>query len=472
MKILIVEDDISYVKTLSSEIETAISGIEVRIAHSRASAFQELETSEFDLILCDLKIPTVDGGLDLEIEHGLAVHGKARQTSSGTPIVFISAFGTVLVTKKLIQQSNQEDVFGLKCGYQMIDFVEKGIDDCIEKVTFFDNQIRALGGIEVSQGTANLSLTPFQQRILRIFARRLNGAIIHVSELGGGLSAARTLRVKVVDSHGTNRALSVAKLNTLDKVDDEKARFQQHVAPMLGPGACTFVSDIVRAGASKFGGIFYQLAEGYDSSLYSVLATNPTNAMIAINRLKTIMTPWRDGIQKQVTVRAVRSAIVGDEDLQRFAEELIDIDWNAFECNSVMVRECVRHRDLHGLNVLIKTDIPLLIDYGEVGFACGSFDPLTLGLGILFHPEARRIWGSWPSADEARQWHDLEAYVTRCPVREFIRACREWAVNDAAGNREVYANAYAYAMRQLKYSDTDHNLAKAIISSAIEAFNR
>jgi CheY-like chemotaxis protein len=471
MRLLIVEDDLSYVKTVSLELKAEVSGLEVHISNSRESAFLELDNYEFDLILCDLKIPTVDGGLDEEIEHGLAVHGKARQVSQGTPIIFISAFGTVSITAKLIQQTNKEDVFGLGTGYQMIDFVEKAIDDCVTKVKYFANEMGILDEIEVSQGTANLSLTPSQKRILRIYARRLGGAIVHLTELGGGLSTARTLRVKVVDANGTNKALAVAKLNTLAKVEDEIKRFERHVAPMLGPGACSFISSKVLAGAYNTGGVFYQLAEGYDSSIYSVLATNSANAVSVIPKLKAIMVSWRDGLQKQTTIGKIRSALVSDEDVQRFAQELAGIDWSVFENSPVSVRECVRHRDLHGMNVLVSNSTsPLLIDYGEVGIACGSIDPLTLELGILFHPKGKELRGEWPNPAEARLWHDLEVYVARCPVKEFVKACREWAVYDAAGNKELYANAYAYAMRQLKYPDTDHGLAKAIISSAMEAF--
>jgi predicted NACHT family NTPase len=107
---------------------------------------------------------------------------------------------------------------------------------------------------------------------------------------------------------------------------------------------------------------------------------------------------------------------------------------------------------------------------GEVGFASASFDPVTLELTLLFHPMGRGIRSAWPSERQAREWSDLDKYLLHCPIPEFVRACREWAMAVCPGAREIYSNVSAYSVRQLKYLDTDHDLASALISSAISSF--
>jgi hypothetical protein len=46
-------------------------------------------------------------------------------------------------------------------------------------------------------------------------------------------------------------------------------------------------------------------------------------------------------------------------------------------------------------------------------------------------------------------------------------ACRDWANSEAASPEEVFAVAYGFAMRQLKYDDTDKVLARALIRACI-----
>ena len=49
---------------------------------------------------------------------------------------------------------------------------------------------------------------------------------------------------------------------------------------------------------------------------------------------------------------------------------------------------------------------------------------------------------------------------------EFIRTCREWAEEIAAGRREIAACAYTYLLRQLKYDDTNKARILALLEGA------
>jgi hypothetical protein len=55
-----------------------------------------------------------------------------------------------------------------------------------------------------------------------------------------------------------------------------------------------------------------------------------------------------------------------------------------------------------------------------------------------------------------------------CPFPELIKSIRDWTNRHAASDQEIAATVYAYAMRQLKYPDTDKELARTLICASIE----
>ena len=131
------------------------------------------------------------------------------------------------------------------------------------------------------------------------------------------------------------------------------------------------------------------------------------------------------------------------------------------------------HADLHGGNVLVKpTGQPLLIDYGDVGPGPSPMDPVTLELSLVFHPDSSAASSGWPTTDQCRAWANLDQFVAGCPFESFVRACRDWAFESAnVGERVVYAVAYAYALRQLKYPGTDSLKALAIAEAAMATYS-
>ena len=78
----------------------------------------------------------------------------------------------------------------------------------------------------------------------------------------------------------------------------------------------------------------------------------------------------------------------------------------------------------------------------------------------------------WPSAEAVEHWEAVEAYFPDCYCREFVVASRQWARAVAAGEREIYSTVYAYAVRQLKYNDTDKGLAIGLIRAAMASYDR
>src|SRR5262249_45777373 len=160
-------------------------------------------------------------------------------------------------------------------------------------------------------------------------------------------------------------------------------------------------------------------------------------AKVVRGGLRQLLRPWRDGaFSRSLTVGDIRAELLTDSALLAAAPVLAGTKWDRFEEQRLHIRACVQHRDLHGLNILVAGERPVVIDYGEVDIAAASLDPITLELSLVFHPRARSIKGDWPSVAQAEKWYDLEVYLDGCPVAEFVRACREWADEAKIGNRE------------------------------------
>jgi hypothetical protein len=243
---------------------------------------------------------------------------------------------------------------------------------------------------------------------------------------------------------------------------------------LLGAGNFIAEMDVVEAGAADWGGVFYTLAAEYDRSLFELLRVDAAAGTRLVGRLRTIEDPWRVSARAtNVKVRDVRRLLVSDEEVDRMQGEFPG-GWRDFEARELSIRRGCQHGDMHGLNVLTAPgDRGVLIDYGEVtDQAPACLDTAVLELSLVFHPAASGIRGAWRTAENARAWDQLDDYLVGCPAPEFVRACRSWAFAVSAGDREVYATVYSSAVRQLKYGDTDHEIARAIATSAMTAFGR
>jgi thiamine kinase-like enzyme len=149
---------------------------------------------------------------------------------------------------------------------------------------------------------------------------------------------------------------------------------------------------------------------------------------------------------------------------------LQDIDTTAIEAKEIRVAECCQHGDLHCANVVFNNaGRAMLIDFGDTGASFAAIDPVTMELSTVFHSQAATLPKTWPLADTLGKWPMIDDYLSACPYGEFIRACRIWAANVAGSPEEVIAVAYAYAMRQFKYEDTNKNHARSLIRACIAA---
>ena len=463
LHVLIVEDDEDFLEELREIITRLPGDSDIRIASSRDQAYEMLEYGFLDLVILDLKLPTVSGALDADPEHGHAVFNRIRAVAPGTPIFVLTGSPAEDFIQELLSNQQQIDIWseGQKTG--TILFLKKfDIDKCPETLMPIGQAIERLSDVELDRGGVNLSLA--EDRLIRIFSRKFQGVRCVVSGLGGGLSGARVIRLRVTDSQGVQVHDAVAKLSTPADVRREGACYDNHVT-RLDPGATPRKLATLEFGAHKLAGVFFGLSDGFDESAFDVARNSPEQSEAVIGNVEAAMARWVAGVpETRRNIRQIRRRLLSDESLDE-VRETFGLDWiQEFENRGIQARWGCSHGDLHGCNVLVSPAAGVaLIDYGDVGDGPASLDPVTLELSLLFHPDAPNRAGAWPAAEQARTWGNLEAYLDGCPFPHFVWECRGWALRVGAGAREVAATAYSYLVRQLKYSDTDKDRALALL---------
>ena len=471
MHVLLVEDSDEFLEELDEILHALPGRIDVQVARSRDESYELLGKSFLDLVVLDLKIPTVTNALDADPEHGNAVFNTIRTVAPGTPIFVLTGSPAEPFLADLVMPNQQQaDIWseGRKTG--IILFLKKiNIDRCQDMLASIASAVGHLSDVELNV-TGN-ALTLAQDRLIRIFARRFGGRRCAVSDLGGGLSASRVIRLRITDHQGVAIHDAVAKLSSHTDVQKEADSYAAHVT-RLPPAATPRMLAHLEYGAHTLAGVFYGLAEGSDASAFDVLRDSDKDAVAVIRSVEAAMAPWVDDVpETSTTLEKARRRLLSDVDLNQL-RALFDLDWVIeFEARTMQARMACCHGDLHGSNILVSPAGAQLIDYGDVGPGPASLDPITLELSLLFHPASPCAKDEWPSLDQAREWGDLDAYLINCPFPRFLSECREWAVRAGAGRREVAASAYSYLLRQLKYDDTDKTLSLALLDGVLAFFD-
>lgn len=468
-QILVVEDDPKFVDAIREVLAAISPSANVKVAQSRDSAIALLNEAFFDFMVLDLRIPTSDGALDADSQHGLAVFRRTQTVASGTPVIVLTGSSADEFVDDLAQSAKQIDVWGDGRNVRTVDFLQKyKFDSFQDRVRPSIASIDALSGVELDRGTA--ALTTAEERLIRIFARRCDGRRVVVSELGGGLSGAKVLRLRVTNAQGAPLHDAVAKLGSLADVVDEGQRFDNQVT-RLDQTATPRKLITLEAGAKASAGVFYGLAAGFEKTAFQAALSDPEHASAVVLSVEAATSRWRNDVHESPrTIREVRARLVSDATFAAALEQH-ELSWaREFEDKQIQARWCCGHGDLHGENVLVaQNGTAVIIDYGDVEDGTASLDPITLELSLLFHSNGplRGVgdsFGTWPSEVQASAWGDIDRYVVGCPAEAFVRACRTWAYQSAAGKREIAATAYAYLVRQLKYADTNKALALALLN--------
>ncbi|MCI0617885.1 response regulator, partial [bacterium] len=289
---MLVEDNPTTVVQMKERL-LEISGMDIAIANSRDSAISNLETAEFDLIICDLKIPTNDGQLDSETEHGQSVVTFAQENCPGTPIVILSAFGTIDSATDAMRSAQRFDLVGDGNETLMVNYYTKDrIDACFEEIEKFSERLKKTDEIEIRRRGAGASLLPNQARVIKMFARSRGGQIVEVDIIPGGFSSTKKFKISVKDANGQLTGVAFAKIGPFSKLSDEALRFDQYVGPRLPIGSFTNLFYKVNAGTVRTGGLFYQT--GLVETLFDILGRDQRSTQL-IRVLADKLRPWHEG---------------------------------------------------------------------------------------------------------------------------------------------------------------------------------
>lgn len=460
--ILVVEDDESFIEELRQIIADSGGPTLATFVTNRQDAKTKLESDYFDFAILDLRIPTAAGTTDFDPEHGKYVFHHVRKVSPGTKILVLTGSPSDDFIAPLLAQKHDADIWGEGVKVDTVEFLKKiELDQAPEKISRVVTAIHALSEIELHADGLNLS--PGEDRLVRIFSKHLRAVTCSVHSIGAGKSGARPLRLQMYDQTGALIQEVVAKLGELPKMQDEDARYDEFVI-LLDPAATPRKMKLLEFGAGSMAGLFYQLANGHESSMFKVMAEKDALAAKAVAATADALAGWSKGKnQERRSIASLRTQWVSDENAVELHAQY-GLDWAAeFESRVIQTRWCCVHGDLHGENILVSPEGGVLvIDYGDVGFGAAAYDPMTLELSAVLQENPTR-GPDWPTADACRQWHNLDAYIMGCPMPEFIRACRAWSENLMVGRRELAACAYSYLLRQLKYPDTDKDRILALL---------
>jgi len=449
--ILVVEDDSAYIEAITNRVGKLCHKTTVTVASSRDTAISHLAKSFFDLIILDLKIPTLDGKPDADVKHGHAVFAKSLELAPGIITLVLTGSPAEDFIPAMLERAQRADVWGEGRKIQTVDFLPKyRFDTFPDKLTPIVESISSLGDIEIARESSLVLTTP-QDRIIRIFTRRRAGTKCAISRITSGLSGAEVFRLRITDISGALRDLAIAKVGTQEQIREETDRFDRHVS-RLEPAATPRKLSVLEFGAKDLAGIFYSLADGFDRSAFDLI-----NESLVVNRIEALTKKWRDGVgESRVSGQTLRKRLLDDASFDHVISTY-GVSWaRELDDRQLQVRWCCVHGDLHGLNILVDRETKcLLIDYGDVAEGPASLDPTTLEFSILCHKSGPLTNSSWPQPERALEWATLDNYLQDCPCPEFIRECRAWATRVAAGDRERAFTACFYLLRQLKYEDTN-----------------
>jgi len=464
LKILLIEDEVDVANELKAQMEEDLIGVIVEIAQSRDSGSSRLEKYGYDLIVCDLRIPPSDGGLDPAEEHGLAVYATARATSAGTPLIFLTGFATLENIREALSTGGTADLFG-HGDEGLVSLLDKS-----ERLKFlnyladFDTRICQLTDLDIETGSDVLD--EMATRAVCIYARKRRASRATIALLRG-LSGATTARGRFENDQGNTVASVFFKVSERHKILDEQSRYRKYVAGTLAIGTFAPHAGEVLHNLRRSGAIFYTLAEEFSSSIFGALKEESHTSSSLIQGIRRALRPWHSQVVRQdLRVGDFRRSRISDETLGRgdFDATLT----SGFESTSTSALYSVQHGDLHGENVLVGTGGNiLLIDFGDVGVSPIVLDPLTLEFSLLFHSDSPTLGSGWPTVAQAERWWDVDSYLENCPVPDFVVACRAWSLE--LDSLSVPAVVYGHAMRQLKYPDVPVELAMAVARGALTA---
>lgn len=466
-KILIVEDEKSVFDVIERTLIEKCSLIDIRIVKNKKEAINILEDNKyfFDLISLDLQIPIDVEKLDKSPTNGLAVLSACQTYAKGTPLIILTGTSTMDMMENFISMSNTLPIW-FDNNYSTIEhFQKRNIDKYIPQIESMCNSVLSLFDIELEiKNTKELSIE--HDRLIRMFIKSTSGVRAQVRKIGGGLSGSSVYALFIFNQNGSLTHKTIAKCGPNNEILLDANNYDDYIS-RLNPSSTPRKLRYIEYGAKAQAGVFYGLASDYDMSFFKS-SKNYKNTEVIRNYLKSMTVEWQQAkSHTRISIQEIRKNLVSDEKASVIFSEF-ELDWaESFEAMKIQINSSFYHGDLHGENVLVDTEkgLTTLIDYGDINLGPLTIDPITLECSFLFHPDGI-IDSEWPKIENLENWEDIEKYTDGCPVAEEIHFCREWANEVKGSNRELAASLYSYALRQLKYPDTNKEIALSLLEAS------
>lgn len=470
VRVLIIEDDLDQLNEMKEYLDTSGLAIEFSEARHLRQAEAMLASADFDLVFCDMQIPSDENTADYSVDFGRDAYRQAVLHQPGVPRVFFSAFIDLDTIGPELEAAAPDDLYGDGERRPLTRQVtkDKGHAPCLAHLQEVVDGLGELAAVKV-EGAPEPPLDLLEVRAVQIFARRLAGTSVHVEQLGG-LSGSRALRVRVRDDQGREVARAFGKVGSVVQIEREMNRYEAHVVNRLPMESYAPQTSVVSSLIGRRRGVFYALADRFDRSLLSITALSDNDAAQVVSRIEEIAASWHTD-DDAFAIRELRRERVADERIGVFLDEFgLRPLADTVEAIRIKAPMGIQHGDLHAENVLVDAALkPLLIDFADVARMPVGLDPLTLELSCVTHPSSPLAGGGWPAQGQLANWFDLDQYRQGCPSPEFIGACRAWLARSCPDPKVLAALVWTHAARQVKYDSIPHaEIAGLMRAAAME----
>ncbi|WP_192552551.1 response regulator [Pseudomonas sp. IzPS59] len=470
MQILFVEDNSSYADTLVSVVKDKFSDIAWDVVDNSSSAEILLAEKFYDLVILDLCMPNIPAGLEKSVENGQQLFYTLQRAMPGTPIYILTGSELDSFATSLSRHGERVKLWGAEKEFPTVLYFRKNDTlELVKELSEVYSEIASVNAITINTRGKDIVFAKGQERALKSFVRSMGGTDGVYYPLSG-LSGSLVGRVEVRDARLTVIGIFVAKLGLSSKIQKENESYTRHVR-LMPMNTFTPLLLSMDKGLKEYSAIFYTLAEGYEETLFEIIRNDPSAAVDVIEKVRFSMERWSAARNvSRVKIGDIRRAKLSDENFEELIAKNQIEDIKDIEEFFVNASVSCTHGDLHGANVLVnQARIPVLIDFGDVGFGYTGLDPITLEMSLIFHPDSVASKVSHEMRSFIDKWPNIDGYCQDNPFGEVIKFCRDWAYDISGDDKSVLAAGYAFAMRQLKYDTVGSDETVALIKRIVES---
>lgn len=464
MKILHVEDDKQWFeRTVLPNLKEICTLVHHAENYERAVSL--IKENVYEYIILDQSIPLSDEKLVADMSFGIGLAEHIKTVLPGTPILFLTGQSDEDAIERYVE--DQEQVLFWDGEYRglvksrskrrlvkVFDLIKRA-KSCLEELDLI--------GLDLRNG---LVLNDLEKRVIRLFVKHKKAFGAEVTTMGGGYSSSKVLKITLIDEQGNECLFALAKIDDHQKVDLDFNNFDQYISK-LPVGCFPTVLGKYFAGCGNIKGVFYQFANNYKSDYFSLLKSNQENTKVVLEKVLYLLESWENTQQvKTSSVKEIRQKIFPDSKLEKINEFFSNEKLEEFENLNIRAKFSIQHADLHGKNILVSDDLnPILIDYGDVSISPSVLDIVTLELSPFFHNDMSDHYKV--ELEYFENWFNDDLYIKGSPFPEIASYLREIKRSRTVLSKDYAAAIYAYSLRQLSYSDTNHAIAKILVKKAI-----